>query len=207
MCWAAVDRGIALAREWGLDAPLERWRKCRAEIRRAILEQGYNREVGAFTQSLGSDALDASALAIPRIGFLPATDPRVQSTVEQIRTQLTRNGLVDRYHAPDGLPGGEASFALCSFWLVDALALGGRLDDARALFERLLGYANDVGLLSEEIAPKAGLLLGNFPQGFTHLGVVQSAVNLAQVAKHGAEHRAVTEAERAVTARQAAAAG
>src|SRR5581483_9181580 len=164
MCWAALDRGIRLAEEGGLDAPLDDWRRTRDAIRQAILDRGYDARIGAFTQAFGSSALDASALAIPRVGFLAATDPRVRSTIERIRADLTRNGLVDRYHTPDGLRGGEASFTLVTFWLVDALALSGRLDEAHALFEHVLGYANDVGLLSEEIAPNAGLLLGNFPQ-------------------------------------------
>jgi GH15 family glucan-1,4-alpha-glucosidase len=207
MCWAAVDRGIRLAEDWRLEAPLGHWRRTRDAIRQAILDRGFDAARGAFTQAFGSAALDASALIIPRIGFLPGTDPRVRSTIAAIQEQLTRDGLADRYHAPDGLPGSEASFALCSFWLVDALALGGQLDAAQALFERLVGYANDVGLLSEEVAAESGTLLGNFPQGFTHLALVRAAVNLAKIAKHGPEHHAETEAQRAGAARRAAAAG
>jgi len=207
MCWAALDRGIRLAEEGGLEAPLDDWRRTRDAIRQAILERGYDAKLGAFTQAFGSSALDASALAIPRIGFLAATDPRVRSTVERIRAALTRNGLVDRYHTADGLPGSEASFTLCTFWLVDALALVGRIDEARALYEHVVSYANDVGLLSEEIAPHAGLLLGNFPQGFTHLALVGSAVNLAKAAKHGAEDQPENEAQRAGRAKRAASEG
>jgi len=207
MCWAALDRGIRLAQAHQLPAPLARWQRIREEIRAAILERGYDRRLGAFTQAFGSQALDASALAIPRIGFLPATDPRVRSTVERIRQALTQNGLVYRYCTDDGIAGGEATFALCSFWLVDALALQGRLDEATELFERVIGYANDVGLLSEEIDPVQGLLLGNFPQGFTHLGLIQSAVLLAQAARHGPEEEAQSEADRAGRAGRAAAGG
>ena len=205
MCWAAVDSGVRLAEEWGLDAPLRRWRETCDAIRQAILARGFDPYRGAFTQAFGSSALDASALIIPRIGFLPATDPRVDATINAIQTHLVRNGLVDRYHAPDGLPGDEASFGLCSFWLVDALSLSGRLDEAHELFERIVGCANDVGLLSEEIAPRQRLLLGNFPQGFTHLALVRAAVNLAKAEKHGPEEHAESEAQRAGPARRAAA--
>ncbi|MBX6341549.1 MAG: glycoside hydrolase family 15 protein, partial [Thermomicrobiaceae bacterium] len=203
MCWAALDRGIRLAREYGLQAPVRRWAATREAIRHAILTDGYDEQTGAFTQAFGNHALDASALAIPLTGFLPATDPRVRSTVERIRHDLTRNGLVDRYRTPDGLPGGEGTFLLCTFWLVDALALGGQLDDAHELFEHAVGFANDVGLLSEEVSPD-GTLLGNFPQGFTHLALIQAAVNLAKAARHGAEEKPENESERAHRARRAA---
>jgi len=205
MCWAALDCGIRLTEEHQLDAPLDHWRQTRQAIRRAILERGYDAKQGAFTQAFGSPALDASALAIPRIGFLPPTDARVRSTVERIRADLTQDGLVYRYRTHDGLAGGEGTFALCTFWLVDALALGGRLDQARELFEGVLRYANDVGLLSEEINPGSGELLGNFPQGFSHLALIGSAVNMAKAAKHGAEEQSETEAERTGRASQAAA--
>jgi GH15 family glucan-1,4-alpha-glucosidase len=182
MCWAALDRGVRLALEHELEAPLERWQATRDQIRQVILDHGYSEQVGAFIQAFGSHTLDASALDIPRFGFLPATDPRVQSTIDAIRRDLTRQGLVYRYRTADGLAGGEGTFILCTFWLVDALALGGRVDEARALFEQVVGYANDVGLLSEEIDPDARELLGNFPQGFSHLAVIRSAVNLARAA-------------------------
>jgi len=206
MCWTALDRGIRLAQEQHLPAPLERWTKACGDIRTAILERGYNHQLGAFTQALDGDELDASVLAIPRFGFLPATDARVQSTVNRILQQLTRNGLVERYKTDDGLPGAEGTFALCSFWMVDALATGGRQDEAREMFERLLSYTNDVGLLSEEIDPisPTDRLLGNFPQGFSHMSLIGSAVNLAQAAQYGAERQATTEPERALQARQAA---
>ncbi|MFN8556432.1 MAG: glycoside hydrolase family 15 protein [Dehalococcoidia bacterium] len=207
MAWAALDRGVRLAREHGLEAPTEQWTRTRDAIREAILNRGYSQRLGAFTQAFGVEALDASALAIPRIGFLPATDPRVQSTIDRIRQDLTHDGLVYRYRNPDGLPGSEAAFAMCSFWLVDALALAGRLDEARELFDRLLLYANDVGLLSEEIDAERHELLGNFPQGFTHLALIGAAVNLAKAMKHGAEDRSENEAERADRAGPAAAEG
>ena len=207
MCWAALDRGIRLAREHQLDAPLLRWRRTRDAIRRAIREHGYHSTRMAFTQAFGSPALDASALVLPRIGYLPATDPRVRSTIKRIRAELARDGLVYRYCADDGLPGGESAFATCSFWLVDALALSGQLDEAHDQFERAVKYANDLGLFSEEIDPATGELLGNFPQGLTHFALISSAVNLAKTAKHGAEEKLVTEAERARHASRAVAEG
>jgi GH15 family glucan-1,4-alpha-glucosidase len=207
MCWAALDRGIRIATDHGLDAPLDRWKQTRDDIRRAILERGYNPEEKAFTQAFGSRALDASVLMIPHIGFLPATDPRFRSTIDRIQRQLARDGLVCRYCNEDGLPGGEGAFLPCTFWLVDALALAGRLDEAHQLFDRAVHCMNDVGLLSEEINAENGEMLGNFPQGFSHLALIQSAVNLAKVAKHGAEHEAETEAERAGRAGHAAAQG
>lgn len=197
MCWAALDRGIRLAIEHHLDAPLDHWRHTREEIRKAILTRGYNAEIGAFTQSFESKDLDASALAIPRIGFLASSDPRVRSTVERIRAELVWDGLVCRYRSDDGVRGSEGAFALCTFWLVDALALDGQVDAAHDLFERTIQHANDVGLLSEEIDPTTNELLGNFPQGFTHLGLINSAVNLAKAARHGAEEWPENEAERA----------
>jgi GH15 family glucan-1,4-alpha-glucosidase len=210
MCWAALDRARSIAQRFGLPAPQAQWQRTQQAIRQAILTQGFDERSGAFTQALGSAVLDSSVLAIPRVGFLPATDPRVQSTVQRIQQDLMGGGLVYRYRTDetaDGLTGAEGTFALCSFWLVDALALGGQLDAAHALFEHVLSFANDVGLLSEEIEPTSGTLLGNFPQGFSHLALISSAVNLAKAAKHGPEQRAETEAGRMLSARGAAAAG
>jgi GH15 family glucan-1,4-alpha-glucosidase len=204
MCWEALDRGIRLAREYSLAASLSRWTNVEKAIRNAILTYGFNKEIGAFTQAFGSTALDASALLIPRAGFLPATDPRVQSTIGAIESRLTENRIVYRYRSGDNLPGGEGVFLTCSFWLVDALALSGRLDEAHDLFERVSGYANDLGLLSEELDPASNELLGNFPQGFTHMALINAATNLAKATKHGAEEHAETEAERAVRAEVAA---
>ncbi|MCA1566024.1 MAG: DUF5911 domain-containing protein [Acidobacteria bacterium] len=137
------------------------------------------------------------ALVIPQVGFLPPTDPRVVSTVKRIQEPLTSHGLVYRYLTDDGLPGGEATFALCSFWMVDCLAEAGRLDEVRELFERIAGYANDLGLLAEEIDPVSGELLGNYPQGFTHLGLIRSALHIAKAEALGPEEQAENQAERA----------
>jgi len=196
LCWVALDRAVRLAERTRLSGDVDHWRRTREEIRQAILTAGYNTELGAFTQAFGEPALDANALTIPLVGFLPPTDPRVRSTVNRIQEQLTVRGLVYRYLTDDGLPGGEATFALCSFWLVDNLALGGRVDEARALFERVVGYANDVGLLAEEIEPVGGELLGNYPQGFTHLALIRSALHIAKAEAFGPEERAETPAER-----------
>ncbi|GAB3555136.1 glycoside hydrolase family 15 protein [Noviherbaspirillum agri] len=179
MCWVAVDRAILLADKYHLPADLERWRQTREDIRSAILARGYDEELGAFTQAFGVKALDASALTIPLVGFLPASDARVQSTIRQIQAQLSANGLVYRYLNEDGLPGGEATFALCSFWLVDNLVMVGQVNEARKLFERIASYSNDLGLFAEEIEPVSRELLGNYPQGFTHLALIRSAVRLA----------------------------
>jgi GH15 family glucan-1,4-alpha-glucosidase len=207
MCWAAIDRGIRLARESSLSAPLDNWVGTERAIRQAILADGFNRDIGAFTQAFGSTTLDASALLIPRAGFLPATDPRVQSTIEAVKSQLTKNGLVYRYRSEDGLPGTEGIFLTCSFWLIDALAFNGRIDEAHELFDQVSGYANRLGLFSEEIDVEGRKLLGNFPQGFTHMAQINAAINLAKVTKHGAEVLPETEAERAKRAGPAAAEG
>ena len=197
LCWVALDRAVKLAEKSYPQTDIRQWKGAREEIRRAILTEGYNKEIGAFTQVLGGTALDASALVIPLTGFLPATDPRVVSTVEKIQERLTSHGLVYRYLTDDGLPGGEATFVLCSFWLVDNLALQGRADEARALFEKVVGFANDLGLLAEEIDPVNNELLGNYPQGFSHLALVRSALNIAKCEATGREEHAQTAAERA----------
>lgn len=178
-CWVALDRVIRLADQAGLPGNVAAWRHERQAVREAILTQGYNSEAGVFTQAAGTTALDASALVIPLVGFLPATDSRVQSTVERIRQQLLSHGLVYRYRVDDGLPGGEGAFVLCSFWLVCNLAMCGRVGEARELFESVCEYANDVDLLSEAIDPASGELLGNFPQGYAHLGLIRAALYIA----------------------------
>jgi GH15 family glucan-1,4-alpha-glucosidase len=197
MCWAALDIGVRLAQKHRLRAPVQRWGKERDRVRAAILEHAFNPALGAFTQSFDSSDLDASALIIPRIGFLPATDSRVRSTITRIQHDLTQHGLAYRYRTPDGLGGGEGTFTLCSFWLADALALAGSLDQALALFEHVAGYANDLGLLAEEINPTSREQLGNFPQGFSHLALIAAAVDLAEGAEQGAEEQPEHEAGRA----------
>ncbi len=181
MAWVAFDRAIRSAEEFSMDAPLERWRAVRDEIHRQVCERGFDIAQNAFVQSYGATALDASTLLIAMVGFLPASDPRVQGTVAAIERKLVRNGLVLRYDTSvgvDGLAPGEGSFLACSFWLADNYVLLGRLDDAQALFERLLSLRNDVGLLAEEYDPVARRQLGNFPQAFSHLALINTARNL-----------------------------
>jgi GH15 family glucan-1,4-alpha-glucosidase len=182
-CWVALDRAVKLVTGLGIGDEVEYWQKTRDEIRHAILTEGYNDEMGAFVQAFDVQVLDASALTIPLLGFLPSDDPRVCSTTDKISELLSVDGLVYRYLNDDGLPGGEATFALCSFWMVDNLVLRGQTQQARELFEKIIGYANDVGLFAEEFEPSSGELLGNFPQGFTHLALVHSAVRLAEAEK------------------------
>ena len=187
LCWVAVDRAIKLGINCNDKQRLTHWKNTRDEIRKCILSRGYNENIGAFTQSLNDVELDATALLIPVVGFLPPTDPRIRSTVDRIQERLTVNGLVYRYSADDGLPGSEASFAICSFWMVDNLALAGRVDEAYELFDRLVSYASDPGLFSEEIDPQSGALWGNYPQGFTHLALIRSAFHLAKAQALGEE--------------------
>ena len=184
LAWVAFDRAVEAVERWALPGPVERWRQLRAEIHEEVCREGFNVELNSFTQSYGSSELDASTLLIPLVGFLPPEDPRVVGTVEAIQRDLTRDGFVQRY-APkehndvDGLTGGEGAFLPCSFWLVDALLLLERDDEARELFEKLLAICNDLGLISEEYDPAEQRLLGNFPQAFTHVGLVNSAYNLS----------------------------
>jgi len=186
MAWVAFDRAIKDAEAFGLEAPIDRWRKLRADIHAEVCEKAFNPRVGAFVQAYGSEHLDASALLIPVVGFLPPEDARVQRTVEAIERRLVRNGFVLRYDTAvteDGLPPGEGAFLACSFWLADAYVLLGRDEDARRLFERLLSLRNDLGLLSEEYDPAAKRLLGNFPQAFSHIALVNTAHNLERAEK------------------------
>ena len=176
MCWVALDRAIALADRLGTADRVDRWTAARDEIAEAIMTEGWNETVGAFTQSFDSDELDASNLMMPIVGFIPADHPRMRSTTEAIAARLSdERGLVRRYVAADGLEGEEGSFLVCTFWLAQTQALAGDLDRARATFEVAAKYANDVGLLSEEIDGRTGELLGNFPQAFSHIGLVNAA--------------------------------
>jgi GH15 family glucan-1,4-alpha-glucosidase len=181
MAWVAFDRSVADVENYGLEGPVERWRAIREEIREEVLEKGFNTEVNAFVQFYGSENTDASLLMLPALGFIAADDPRMLGTIDLIRTQLETEGLLRRYPAAphvDGLPPGEGAFLLCTFWLADTLALAGRYDEARAIFERLLSLRNDVGLLGEEYDPVAQRQLGNFPQAFSHVGLINTAQNL-----------------------------
>ncbi|HTZ07304.1 MAG TPA: glycoside hydrolase family 15 protein [Gaiellaceae bacterium] len=181
MAWVAFDRAVRSVEAQGFDGPVDDWRAARDAIHEEVCANGFDEELGSFTQSYGSKELDASLLQIPLVGFLPGSDPRVRGTVEAIERELVVDGLVRRYlpHTDvDGLPPGEGVFLPCSFWLVDCLELLGRHDDAHALLDRLLALANDVGLLSEEYDSTEGRLLGNFPQAFTHLALVNSVFNV-----------------------------
>lgn len=181
MAWVAADRIVATAERFDLDGPVDRWRALRDDIHRDVLDRGVDHR-GVFVQTYGSADLDASLLLVPIVGFLPAADPRVIATVAAIERELMVDGFVLRYRTGadiDGLPGGEGAFLLCTFWLADALALQGRHDDAKSLFERLLGLRNEVGLLSEEYDPTGKRLLGNFPQAFSHTAIINTAATLS----------------------------
>jgi GH15 family glucan-1,4-alpha-glucosidase len=184
LAWVAFDRGVQTVERLGMEGPVERWRQLCAEIHEEVCREGFNAELNSFTQSYGSKELDASTLLIPLVGFLPPDDPRVVGTIEAVQRDLMRDGFVERYktyeqNAVDGLTGREGVFLPCSFWLVDALLMLERDDEAKALFEKLLGISNDLGLLAEEYDPSAKRQLGNFPQAFTHVGLVNSAFNLS----------------------------
>src|SRR6185312_14969919 len=183
-CWVARDRGVRLARKRSFPTESDQWRFERNKIYNAIMTEGWNEQKGAFTQFFGSDALDASALMMPLMLFVSPTDPRMISTLAAIRRELTSDCLVRRYvigeAAHDGLPGNESFFSVCSFWLVEAMARAGQVEEAQLLFEKLLSYSNHLGLFSEEIGGR-GELLGNYPQALTHLGLISAAHNLNQL--------------------------
>jgi GH15 family glucan-1,4-alpha-glucosidase len=186
LAWVAFDRSIKSAEQYGLSGPVERWRRIRQEIHEDICTNGFDAGMNSFTQFYGSKVVDASLLQIPLVGFLPVEDPRVAGTIAAIEQRLVRHGFVDRYltHADvDGLPEGEGSFLACSFWLVDAYTLQGRRAEAEALFHRLVGLCNDVGLLAEQYDPTSERQLGNFPQAFSHISLINSARNLTN--SHG----------------------
>jgi alpha,alpha-trehalase len=176
MCWVALDRAVALADRLNASSRVETWKQTQNQIREGILTTGWSDRAGAFTQSFGSDELDASNLMLPLVGFLPADEPRVLATIEATEERLTdERGLVYRYRSNDGLGGEEGTFLLCTFWLAQALARAGQTARARTVFERAAVFVNDVDLLAEEVDPVSGELLGNFPQAFSHIGLVNAA--------------------------------
>jgi GH15 family glucan-1,4-alpha-glucosidase len=199
MAWVAFDRAVRTIEQFGEKGPLERWRKIRADIHGEVCKLGYSNRLNSFVQYYGSNQLDASVLMMPMVGFLPPEDERVKNTVAAIEKHLLIDGLVRRYDtsaAVDGVPGSEGVFLACSFWLVDNYVLQGRMEEARALFERLLTLRNDVGLLSEEYDPQERRQLGNFPQAFSHLSLVNTAHNLSA---HSDEKPVQTRAKRSKT--------
>jgi GH15 family glucan-1,4-alpha-glucosidase len=207
LAWVAFDRAVKSVEQFGLPGPLEHWRAVRKAIHDDVCRQGFDVRRNTFTQSYGAGALDASLLQLPLVGFLPAADPRIQGTVAAVERELRRDGLVLRYHtgpskavhpgasgkaredAVDGLPSGEGAFLACSFWLADNYLLAGRIDEAERLFDGLVRLRNDVGLLAEEYDPVAERQLGNFPQAFSHLSLINTAHNLTRGEMHPAEHR------------------
>jgi GH15 family glucan-1,4-alpha-glucosidase len=197
MAWVAVDRAIRSVQEFGLEGPLDRWVKVRGDIHDEVCRLGFSRELNSFVQYYGSKELDASLLILPLVGFLPPEDPRVQGSVAAIEKNLMQDGLVARYStrsSVDGLEGNEGAFLACSFWMVDNYTLQRRMDEARSLFEHLLSLRNDVGLLAEEYDAKERRQLGNFPQAFSHLALVNSAHNLsAGIETRPARDRSQTE--------------
>jgi GH15 family glucan-1,4-alpha-glucosidase len=183
MAWLAFDRAIKSAESFGLEGPVAEWRKLREQIFAEVCERGFDRQLGSFVQSYGSKQVDASLLLLPSVGFLPVSDPRISGTIREIERRLLANDFLLRYETEnsiDGLPPGEGVFLACSFWLVDAYILQGRRRDAERLFKRLIDLRNDVGLLSEEYDPATGRLIGNFPQAFSHVGLINSAFNLTR---------------------------
>jgi GH15 family glucan-1,4-alpha-glucosidase len=181
MAWVAFDRAARAVERYGMHGPAQQWRAIAHEIHREVCEKAYDSDRNTFTQAYGSKALDAAVLLIPQVGFLPPEDPRVVGTVETVRRELASDGFVRRYlteHTDDGLDGDEGAFLICSFWLADSLAMIGRGGEARTLYEKLVALRNDVGLLAEEYDPVAGRMLGNFPQAFSHLGLVNTAWHL-----------------------------
>jgi GH15 family glucan-1,4-alpha-glucosidase len=185
MAWVAFDRAVRSAEQFGLEAPLADWRSIRDQIHAEVCERGFDAAQNSFVQFYGSSALDASLLLIPIVGFLPADDPRIRGTLAAIERHLLQNGFVMRYQTgsgTDGLPAGEGAFLACSFWLVDNYVLQQRYEEARGLFQRLISLCNDVGLLAEEYDPVAQRQVGNFPQAFSHLSLINSARNLTAAA-------------------------
>jgi GH15 family glucan-1,4-alpha-glucosidase len=184
MAWVAIDRAIKAVEQFGLDGPVDRWRALRERIHAEVCARGFNADVGAFVQYYGGTLLDASLLMLPLVGFLPPEDERMRSTVDTIARHLTTDGFVARYQndpAVDGLPAGEGAFLLCTFWLADNLALIGRHAEARRIFEGVLATRSETGLLSESYDVRAGRLVGNYPQAFSHVGLINTVRNLTRI--------------------------
>jgi GH15 family glucan-1,4-alpha-glucosidase len=214
MSWVAFDRGVKSCEQFGLEGPVERWRKVGEEIRDDILSSAFDERRNTFVQYYGGTDLDAALLLIPQTGFLPADDPRVVGTVEAIERELKRGPLVMRYTKDVVDPTREGAFLLCSFWLADVYVMQGRIGDATELFDQLLDVRNDVGLLSEEYDVDAKRLIGNFPQGFSHIGLVNTAFNLVkaqgpaqQRAERVAPHDGAADRKRRATQRHDSARG
>lgn len=192
MAWVAIDRAVKAIEKFEVEGPIDRWRDLRDTIHREVCAKGFDRDKNSFVQYFGATEPDASLLMIPLVGFLPATDPRMAGTVACIERELLQDGFVKRYNTQevvDGLPPGEGVFLPCTFWLADNYVLQGRQQEAERIFRRLLGLCNDVGLLSEEYDPQSDRLIGNFPQAFTHVGLINTAMNLSRQANNPAEHR------------------
>jgi GH15 family glucan-1,4-alpha-glucosidase len=192
MAWVGLDRAIKSADHHGFDGPVDRWRALRDRVHTEICDKGFDHDLGSFVQSYGSRELDASLLMMALVGFLPPQDPRIVGTVHAIERGLTRSGFVSRYETRpdvDGLPPGEGAFLLCSFWLADNLALMGRRDEARVMFDRILEARSQTGLLSESYDVAAGRLVGNYPQAFSHVGLINTAINLTEHAGPAEERR------------------
>ncbi len=204
MCWVAADRAIQGVERWGLEGPVDKWKATRDAIRADVLEHGYDADRGTFVQAYGSSQVDAALLLIPSVGFLAGDDPRVLGTIEAVQRELQHDGFLRRYltqddaRSVDGLSGEEATFLVCTFWLADALCLAGRTDEARETYERILALRNDVGLLSEEYDVHARRLIGNVPQAYSHIGVVNTANNLTGA--HGPAHRRARAHSEKITA-------
>jgi GH15 family glucan-1,4-alpha-glucosidase len=192
MAWVALDRGIRTAELFGLDGPIDRWKAVRTAIHQEVCSRGFDAQLGSFVQAYDSRELDASLLLLPMMGFLPVSDWRIRGTIEAIESNLLVDGFVHRYNthtSDDGLPGGEGAFLACSFWLADAYVLLGRIADARRIFDRILHIRNDVGLLAEEYDTSAGRMVGNFPQAFSHVALINTAYNLTRATKPADQRR------------------
>ncbi|HEY7326842.1 MAG TPA: glycoside hydrolase family 15 protein [Gemmataceae bacterium] len=192
MAWVAFDRAVKIVEKFGVEGPVDHWRSIRDVVHKEVCEQGFNSDKNSFVQYYGSTEPDASLLMAPLVGFLPADDPRVAGTVACIERELLHDGFVQRYKTHpeiDGLPPGEGVFLPCTFWLADNYVMLGRQKEAKQVFERLLGLCNDLGLISEEYDPQTQRLVGNFPQAFTHVGLINTALNLRRQGDHPAEHR------------------